>query len=59
MEVDIKKPQYKVFEETNTKLQGFYPEKARQLEALRMDQGFVHMLPAGKHNSGFEPCSPK
>ena len=47
------------FRKTTTDLQGFFPEKARLLESLRMDQGFVHMQPAGKHNSGIEPTSMK
>tara|TARA_B110000503_G_C6811395_1_gene275191 strand:+ start:215 stop:397 length:183 start_codon:yes stop_codon:yes gene_type:complete len=52
-------PQYKHFITTTTNLQGFPPERARQIERLRKDQGFVTKLPAGKHNSGIEASSQK
>ena len=44
---------------TTTLLQGFPETRARQLERFRNNQGFVHMQPAGKHNSGIAPSSQK
>lgn len=58
-DVDTDSKQYKTFISTTSDLQGFFPQKAKQLESLRRDQGFVHMQPAGKHNSGIEATSMK